>query len=641
MGIDDSAKALEGWLAGIAPAAFTWQLPADFRAALVVQDLSALLVAAFFRKSVRNGIDFVQQLSNAVREFTTASSSPPIASTSDSVLRPSEEEIEEWRRVDPERFCYAVAKRCTFVLCKDDSRYVPYNRRMVHESRYASNAKSKKPYTEDELRHHSLHVCEHRAMPGFTADGQELDGATFIRSRAGATAVVRDAYQSYGTWALAASLDQHVPTFAQSNDSDDAHRRVVIEPVRADFPHELYAHTELVDLPSDWARGGRYASITFDFKHGTREEREPPAIGEADLKILWYLRAHSAPGDDVLVRCADSDVFFLLLLHMRHLVAGGAFTRRVLLDVNVPNLSRKRYHRRFVCLNTLAETFCAHAAQQWPGLGCPLEVLCYLALSCGSDYTSRPYMVSPATIVDVFRRGGWRVLANLVRVAEIEQEDTPVHASTDAHVDMSTPEILLVYEEAALKFLRLLYQKRLSSTLKTAYPLDSQQLLSWPELQHHTRRAAMGKAPDKRERATVPTEAEACAEVRRLVWTLLYWSNGHQALGEFPTPHLDTEQGDSLWGWLCRRRSRTVGHGMARTAAHTAADDRMHASLHTLGATPDDDYVCCKARAVVPFDDLWTPLLADHALRTEDPAAVLTIPCWRHESRIATLMHNK
>lgn len=680
MGIKD-AKTLEEWLLRIAPRAFYYRLPDGFTPALVMQDLTALMVAAFFSDRTKNGHDFVQYLSRPLMDFgqSTMLTAEEVAKNPIDFNQycthwerrnkpkecPTLDDIIQLNEDEPQTFRCNVRNTALFVFARDNPRHLPENRSLVHEHRY--DGKADKPYTDDELRRECFHVTTNRPLPGYKDfDATEaLPDFSTIRRRASHTPAIRDAYQQFGPWGLFKNLcAMGSPDLGLKNPDDQ--RRVCIDSVLANFPED-YEHKELHDLPPHWAKGPQRLEVLRLISGERVQSFEPPLVGETDLKFIWYIEHVAKPGDHILIRCNDSDMIYILLLHMQRITKRGCI---VFLDIRTHNMSKERYERRFICLNVLARDVATYAAMKWVGLSCPLQVIVFLALLSGSDYTDNPYRVGTKTIIEMFEDGGWRVLQSLICIGDLQthgQNNWLLTEHLQSSLDSSTtdeqsadsilwPTLLLMESSAGHSFLRTLYQQRLGvSYLTKELQLAEGTLLSWGELSRYS--IARYEKNKDAAKYVVPTESEAESNLRHILWTLHYWSNAHLDLGLFPSSlAMLEEQGSPAWGWV--RAPETLTHGTGRERVFKASHLRGAASLkaaienellkydktvldHKIKMDLEDQkrrgvknpkpmevnravppLVICHSPVTAHYDSLWNMLVAEwiHLLNTRNEA---------------------
>lgn len=639
MGIHDDKHNLENWLFTLVASAFFYALPDGFAPSLIVHDLTALMVSAFHSPKVHMGSDFINYLMRPIDLFGRADDAQrgsidfnQYCSKYEEVNKPtaypSTDDLKQWAFED---FHPNIdATRAIYVLSRDDSRYLPESRSMVHDQRYTESGDA--PFSDDEVRAACYHVCKHRPMPGILSENAEEapPNLSAIRRRAAHTPILREAYQQYGPWALWREVAQQ----RHLSDPNTDTRVVLIDNVLADFPAERYEHSELLSMPKDWAKGPKYSELV-KLRSGTSLGRvQSPAVGETDLKFVWYIDNLSKPGDHILLRCDDSDMLFILLLHMDRWLKSG---RVIFLDC-MPR-SETRLHKRFVCLNLLAKGLNEVGKTRWPTLESPLVAIVFLALCCGSDYTRSHYYITSQAIIKAFEPDGgdgWRLLAKAMTRFALNADKNNVSIAMEhlKHVvkDPTTivwPEFYNFDTEAVIDFFALLYQRRMGENyMHTEHAMPRAHLLKWKEVEFYTqKRYAKTKDPTN---YTPPTKTEIEAEVRRIMCTMIYWSNAHLGIGLFPSflSKLDEDEGDlSIWGWLKAPENATEGKGNKRTISVSAdarvyARNAFHNPADTLSAVLNSldknktaidkkHWVVAHARRVAPPSHVLNELIAE------------------------------
>jgi hypothetical protein len=591
MGIHDQQRALLDWLQRVAPHAFFYRLPDSFVPSVIVHDLTALMVAGFHSPSVKMGYDFVNYLHRPIGDFAQAASpelGAPRATCEDDVSldaifrqycahwdgpgeTPTNEMIrDQWTAQD---FMPRVdAARALFIMTRDNPHHTPENRAMVHDERYESGARET-PFTEDEIRRQGFHIRDERPMPGILSSDPEVNERdqrpssliSAIRRQAAATPAIREAYQTFGPWALAQMLLQPRGG-APLAEGDDA-RFVMIDHVMSDFPEQQYMHGELMDLQPRWSRQGPVHMELVRVRSGHRlPPLEPVKLGESDLKMVWFAEHMADDGDHVLLRCNDSDVLFVLLLHMQR------WGRRRLVFIDTMPQADKRLRSRFVCLNILAEAIGSGRHGSLPrSLSCAPFVVTFVALCCGSDYTRNHYYISASAILKAFEDDGdVALLSSLIRVGEVHEDDRG-HFGWDEERNEQVPSddwpvLVLLDYQAADRFWRSLFVRRMGGAekLRKEFGIADVRTLAWAEIgQYNTRHFAKHKQADKYK---VGDALEMEANIRQIHWTLMYWANAHLGCGLFPRALGTIAEFNeaSLWGWIRGPAGATQGQGKER-----------------------------------------------------------------------------
>lgn len=589
MGIRDAKHALETWLLSLIPQAFFYALPDLFFPHLIVQDMTAAEVSAFNAKRVLSGDDYIRHLARPIEDFGNAPMGVNEANAPIDLTQYRSESAPDalTLRADTETTIPRVGLRPLFVYARDNSAHMPQPRRMVHDERYATVAvnaakngddddedaaalqATDMPFTLDEIRAQTLHVRKGRPMPGIKSlDSENLpDGAMDVRRRALRTPELRNAYQQYGAWELAREIKAHGdPEEKTTKMAPEDERFVLIDMVPSQFPEKEYLHGEIADLPDEWAAGPCHAELV-ELRSGRRRGQvETLALGEADLKLAWYTEHLSRAGDHVLLRCNDSDMLFLLLLHADRWLESG---RVVFLDM-MPQADTRMKHR-FICITELMRGLNDVAKTRWNGISNVSAVLAFLALTCGSDYTRSHYYIAAPAIIKAFdEQGGWRTLHTLfAHLADIATPSENLgiwaeHLPNHADGGILWPSLPMLNESVADDFLRMLYQTRLGQAyIVKEYKVPANTRLSWHQVDAYSqKRWATAKTSSK---YAVPSALDRSAEIRRIYWYILYWSNAHLGMGLFPNAiTILPENSASVWGWDQCPKMVTGGSGLTR-----------------------------------------------------------------------------
>lgn len=132
----------------------------------------------------------------------------------------------------------------------------------------------------------------------------------------------------------------------------------------------------------------------FTLKSGqTEPERlESTHVGEADVKIPRFI-VHGNRTSSYLVVSQDTDIIFVLLLHLKTLLAGKSRTESehftLWLDTQTPQDKKMGAHRlyRFIDIKTLYYDILEFFAREYPCVKNPIETLVFLVYSLETDFT--------------------------------------------------------------------------------------------------------------------------------------------------------------------------------------------------------------------------------------------------------------
>jgi hypothetical protein len=126
----------------------------------------------------------------------------------------------------------------------------------------------------------------------------------------------------------------------------------------------------------------------------TSESREvlrlpSPAVGEADIKIPRFL-VHGNNTRRYLVVSQDTDIIFILLLHMKTLESESREPIDVWLDTQRPDDKRRGLSRsyRFIHISGLYRAILTLFAREYPTIKNPVETLVFLAYALETDFTA-------------------------------------------------------------------------------------------------------------------------------------------------------------------------------------------------------------------------------------------------------------
>lgn len=129
-------------------------------------------------------------------------------------------------------------------------------------------------------------------------------------------------------------------------------------------------------------------------------------IGEADIKILSYIQRGIGLKKFLVVN-QDTDIIFILLLHMKHFLKGDESDDQyeVWLDTRSPNFKYTIKPYRFINIKRLYHAINKFFADEFPSIQYPVETFCFLVFSLGSDFTrkfSPSLQITPSFIWSCF-----------------------------------------------------------------------------------------------------------------------------------------------------------------------------------------------------------------------------------------------
>ena len=387
-------------------------------------------------------------------------------------------------------------------------------------------------------------------------------------------------------------------------------RKVVIDQVTKRFDIDEYASRTVDNISEKFYNDARNSARVFEFDVGKQMPKwlETPAIGESDLKMVYYILTHSKPGDDVLVRNSDSDVLYILLMNMHRFVdpEKKTMTRRIFLDQNHPRLSEGRLKRRFVCLNELYERMAKHGQTHWdlreqhsaPIHMTTASIFTSFALLLGSDYTERIERVGPTRLIKVlndlnFMKMVTRHFQSIILYSLCEECMPPGALSEKggARSTMTNLFFASVSSDFARIFtLECIIRSTSASVDRIMKTMEPRKRYSWKDVKSAIDDVEKSKNVEKRY--SMMEMDEIVSMWSRISWTLTYMGNAPLSIGAFPSPVAISDEGFSMWGWNLAKRRDTCGLGLARRIMSKPWRKIME---NRDGDPPDmDDYVPAK-----------------------------------------------
>jgi len=303
----------------------------------------------------------------------------------------------------------------------------------------------------------------------------------------------------------------------------------------------------------------------------------PMLIGEGDLKIPFAI-SQQPHGSNVLVRCYDTDMLPILLLHMRYWIArdeSGMGVHRikynVFLDLNPPTKAELP-----VNMTHLFRILCMRFRQDFPYVRAPIETFCALLLLSGSDYTTQMSQITPKCVWESFREVGHVIIfdPSIPDVMGIGAETLVTTPSgqqyvSDQHFGDHPNRVNVKLDENCWQrfvvycYWRVIFRKQpwklLENNMDKMREARTNKLV---KLKHDAalraeEALAAGAAATRRNNGSlwdIPDDVEIVTAVRRLHWTLDYFFNAHRAVDpEAAPPFIDPFEVDahgiSLRGW--------------------------------------------------------------------------------------------
>ncbi len=174
---------------------------------------------------------------------------------------------------------------------------------------------------------------------------------------------------------------------------------------RSAFDRECLVHQLLVQ------EGFYQRLVLYDDRQFHRHTSS--LVGEADIKIQAYIRPHNGARTYLCVN-QDTDIIFVLLLHMRYFLKGlseeEARDVEVWIDTRSPSDKANAPPRpyRYINVKALYYALLDLFAREYPSVQQPVETFCFLVFSLLTDYT-KPF----AGCLAVGARQVWNTFSEL------------------------------------------------------------------------------------------------------------------------------------------------------------------------------------------------------------------------------------
>lgn len=337
-------------------------------------------------------------------------------------------------------------------------------------------------------------------------------------------------------------------------------RRIVIDAVPKRLEVDS-AHLSVESISDEFYKNTSRATHLFEMRATSARPvkwRDQPSIGESDLKLIYYITKYSKKGDDVLVKNADSDVLYALLLNAHRFIdeETGEFTRRIFLDQYHGRFSDSRMYRRYVCINQLYSDISAYAEQRWslPKTGpvphglSAVTVLSALVFFGVTDYTKGIAGVGPKKRIAVLENDSFmRSVTNMFGHIDVNRHGA--HLASSVAICLS------------LDFRIKISMQCIIETMSAAARNHHQN--AGPAKQHDY--VSVCSAIEMTGGKTkVPKMDHLVAMWSRISWALTYMANAPLNCGVVPSPTALCPEGKPLWGWTMALRSHTCGEGAQR-----------------------------------------------------------------------------
>jgi hypothetical protein len=368
-------------------------------------------------------------------------------------------------------------------------------------------------------------------------------------------------------------------TFATLLESPDrAVRRLATACASTDF-RRVTVSGSLFDEPLDepsWRRAhgapapGEAAFESVAQKHG--------GIGEADIKVLREVER--CAGRDVRVYGNDTDFMTILMMAVPAFIdpATGNVREgtRLVLDMDTGSITGGGGGATYTSARSVVDVIqmwrgvMTKFRSEFPRILCPVETLAMLMIMLGTDFVRRQHRLGHAIVWKAFLEGGHVFFARAIRA--------------DVALGRPAPRPVRVDEERVMQFVRFCYayanalpkgRARLIDHVQACAGSTYSPLFSRPQKRPPTGGARSAAVTDDDEKLLDAFAKNTCcayadidrfrrkakssaslvdfndrslrAAVRRSVWNLDYWRNGHTHA--CPDPAMVCPDGVSVYGW--------------------------------------------------------------------------------------------
>ena len=220
MGLGDKKHVFAAWFADdVAPTAFFHTLPDNFVASLVLRDMSALLHGAFQSKASTTGTTLAERAGIDISGFAQSPVTPRSGLSLVARLETSDGCTSRQRQEHPSSlpdpdalvanltdyraYVCALTDDAHLVLSKDDSRFTPSIRSLIHAKRSLNKA----PLDDGEMTRERYVVLGDHCLPGVSPlDNKPLPTFNELRQRAYAMSCFRRAVSSYVPWHMVQTI---------------------------------------------------------------------------------------------------------------------------------------------------------------------------------------------------------------------------------------------------------------------------------------------------------------------------------------------------------------------------------------------------------------------------------------------------
>ena len=246
-------------------------------------------------------------------------------------------------------------------------------------------------------------------------------------------------------------------------------------------------------------------------------------IGEGDLKIPRAIS--ELEQGNIFIKSRESDSIFILLLHMRGWInrETGSIKYGVFLELEFDPKGSSDTSRLDVV--SLWRTILLHFQTDYPGISCPIETFVLLVLLAGSDYTDGFPQLGPAKIWESFKDYGHKILFDHSTELVDMKSDTKTNGRENAIITdygYGDPKCIYGYsiaEDKVFSFIACMYCRYVAKekNIRSSNKIDM----------GYIRKLAKEQDVKKTDshKWNIPSDEEIKAKIRRIYWTLDYWTN--------------------------------------------------------------------------------------------------------------------
>ena len=284
-------------------------------------------------------------------------------------------------------------------------------------------------------------------------------------------------------------------------------------------------------------------------------------IGEADLKIPYYVAKFGKLGDVILVKSADTDSIPILLLNVRNWIShpvrdSGFVPFEVLVDLSVKRDVKPRFFNVMNTWRSIMMKFTPPAPNSSQESDCssilgspkrsvawlhnPIEIICLLMVMTETDYVEGMNYVTPRLVWETFmKHRGWEIFAR----------HGAVLISPDPFPDQDQTRIRVGPERRNIQFNAILIHDFIQYMYSCAvFPTNGDYSVAKMKSIDIIVHKLITKGSQSLLADDIHPENRLYARIRRMTWNMDYWVNGPQ--GEtwiiFKT---DTKTNLSIYGW--------------------------------------------------------------------------------------------